>query len=61
MFKMNVIKQAQYLDNLKKVIGDKYDTVANRKQYLDFNCHLEELRSDLKSDSGVLVVKNNIG
>lgn len=26
MFKMNIIKQAAYLDNLKKIIGEKYDT-----------------------------------
>lgn len=30
-FKMNVIKQSSYLENINNTIGDKYDTAEIRK------------------------------
>lgn len=60
-FKMNIIKKQKYLEQINDLIEKKYDTNEINKLYLDYECHLNELKKDIMNDQPVQIIKNNLG
>lgn len=60
-FKMNIIKKQQYLEQINDLIEQKYDTTEINRLYLDYECHLNELKKDINYDQPVQIINNNLG
>jgi len=58
---MNIIKKQKYLEQINDLIEKKYDTNEINKLYLDYECHLNELKKDIMNDQPVQIIKNNLG